>query len=208
MGDYGGEALILTHGSDPNQVALTLDDGPSPYWTMKILESLHKHSAKATFFVLGKWAQKYPELLRICAFNGHEIGNHTMNHQALGQLLPDQVEREIAEAQRIITTATGIPPKLFRPPYGNAPQAVEQILAPTGMRVVMWSQMSGDWAAESADEILSKINLDTGRGEIVLLHDGGPMDLGADRSHTVVAVERLLAAHPEKKFVTVSELTL
>lgn len=72
---------------------------------------------------------------------------------------------------------------------------------------VMWSQLSGDWAAKSPEEILSKVDLDTGKGEIVLLHDGSPDRFAGDRSNTVKAVEMILQKWPNKKFVTVSELT-
>lgn len=199
--------MIITHGSNPSQVALTFDDGPNVD-TWKLLRVLNRYNAKATFFLLGKWVKQHRDICLAIDREGHEIGNHTMTHPALGNLTINQIENEIYAAHKEIVNACGAHPKFFRPPYGQASQMVDQVLQPTGMNVVMWSQMSGDWAAESSDEILSKINLDTDKGEIILLHDGGPFSLGADRSHTVEAVERLLAANRDKKFVTVSELTL
>lgn len=202
--------MILTHGCDPSQVALTFDDGPNFEHTLSIINALEKHGAKGTFFLIGKWVKEFSfPTMKDMVIGGHEIGNHTMTHRPLGDLPLREVENEIAQAQQAIIEACGVAPTLLRPPYGNSPQLVEQLLIPTGMRVAMWSQMSGDWAAQSTEEIVSKINLETDKGEIVLLHDGGPSEMAADRHHTVEAVEIILEKYSGiKKFVTVSELTL
>jgi len=196
--------LILSHGSDPSQVALTFDDGPSG-WTVELLPILAKYNAKATFFVLGKWVAENPEILNIISRLGHEIGNHTENHFAAGSISEQQLEIEIESCSKRIQNATWQLPKLFRPPYGNNPDRATKTADIFGLKTVMWSQLSGDWAAKSAEDIFSKVNLDTDKGEIVLLHDGSP-EKSADRSHTLKAVEMILQKWPNKKFVTVSEL--
>lgn len=197
--------MILTHGSDPNQVALSFDDGPNEFHTMVLLEILEKYKAKATFFMLGKWVRERPNIARCVKDAGHEIGNHGFSHAALGQIPGDVAFREIGETLGVLEEL-GISAKLFRPPYGHHAEQLEPLAESFGMKTVMWSQLSGDWAAKIPEQVFSRVNLDTDKGEIVLLHDGGPDEMGADRSPTVKAVEMILQKWPNKKFVTVSEL--
>jgi len=202
--------MIITHGSDPSQVALTFDDGPNMCDTSMLLHILAKHKAKATFFMLGKWVKEQPDIARQVYDDGHEIGNHTMNHAAADSVSREQLAKEINECQFAITNATGgMLPVLVRPPFGRFPCVVDEIGSVLwNMNTVLWSQSCGDWVSPPVEEIVNSINLDTEKGEIVLMHDGAPDKLGADRSHTVEAVEIILQKYSHKKFVTVSELTL
>lgn len=192
--------MILTHGSDPNQVALTFDDGPNGDTTLEILSLLHLHNAKATFFMLGKYVETNPYVVRAVAGAGHEIGNHTFSHPST-----EYGDYEILACDEALESAGVKAPDLFRPPYGNVANDHSHTF---GLTTVLWSQLSGDWVAKSPEEILEKVNLDTDKGEIVLLHDGAPDKLGADRSNTVKAVEMILQKWPNKQYVTVSELTI
>src|SRR5262249_49911574 len=99
---------------------------------------------------------------------------------------------------------------LFRPPFGGRRPGVLRTARALGLTPVMWSVTGYDWSAKSADFILGKVRsrLESGRGEIVLLHDGGHLAPGADRSHTVEATRRLLEMSSEKRFVAVSQLAL
>lgn len=190
---------MLTHGTNPKQVALTFDDGPSE-WTLPLLDVLRKHGASATFFVLGRkwqgfhWRQ-----------DGCEIGNHSFDHLYLGDHPEDVVRDQITKCQEAIGTS----PCLFRPPYGRvAPTPVDAIAESMGYKVVMWSCSPGDWAAKNTRDIVMHVAeqlMAATRGEIVLMHDGSPDGLG-DRHYTVEAVDILLRMFPDREFVTVSQL--
>ena len=97
-------------------VALTFDDGPSPVWTPKILDELKKAGVKATFFMIGEHVEKYPDVARRVAEEGHEIGNHTIDHHVLVYYKMDELEKEIKDNEKIIKTITGQTTRYFRPP--------------------------------------------------------------------------------------------
>lgn len=209
---------MLTHGTNPKQVALTFDDGPSEY-TLPLLEVLARNHARATFFVLGRKANRKPLIPMMPAWSnmsnmklidsmrqfGHEVGNHSFDHLYLGDHPEAEVRDQITKCQ----DAIGSPPCLFRPPYGRvAPTPVDAIAASMGYKVVMWSCSPGDWAAKNTRDIVMHVAeqlMAATRGEIVLMHDGSPDGLG-DRYYTVEAVDMLLRMFPDREFVTVSQL--
>jgi peptidoglycan/xylan/chitin deacetylase (PgdA/CDA1 family) len=192
---------MLTHGTNPQQVALTFDDGPGE-WTLPIVKLLHQHSARATFFQLGRKLRAMGQLM---SGSRNEIGNHSFDHLYLGDHSEDVIREQITKCQEAI----GAPPCLFRPPYGRvAPTPVDAIAESMGYKVVMWSCCPGDWAAKNTRDtvmhVAEQLNAAT-RGEIVLLHDGSPDGLG-DRRYTVEAVDIILRMFPDREFVTVSQL--
>lgn len=200
----------LTHGVDPSQIALTFDDGPNDPHTLRLLEVLARHEAKATFFLIGKYVRQRPDIVRAIAAAGHEIGNHTDRHPNLIFASAASLRQELADCGKALEDALGKTASLFRPPFGGRRPAVLRTARALGLKPVMWSVTGYDWNAPSAEFILGKIRpkLESRRGEIVLLHDGGHLAFGADRSHTVEAVRRLLEAYPGKRFVSVSALAL
>jgi peptidoglycan/xylan/chitin deacetylase (PgdA/CDA1 family) len=199
----------LTRGSDPSQLALTYDDGPNDPHTLRLLDVLAKHGAKATFFLIGKYLRQRPEIARAVLAAGHEIGNHTYNHPNLIFVSAARLRQELEDCNKALEDALGVTPKLFRPPFGGRRPSVLRIARSFGFQTVMWSVSSDDWKADSPDFILKKIapGLKSSRAEIVLMHDGGHLAFGADRAHTVEATRRLLKSSPGKHFVSVSELS-
>ena len=199
----------LTRGSDPSQLALTYDDGPNDPHTLRLLDVLAKHGAKATFFLIGKYLRQRPEIARAVLAAGHEIGNHTYNHPNLIFVSAARMRQELEDCNKALEDALGVTPKLFRPPFGGRRPSVLRIARSFGFQTVMWSVSSDDWKADSPDFILEKIapGLKSSRAEIVLMHDGGHLAFGADRAHTVEATRRLLKSSPGKHFVSVSELS-
>lgn len=195
---------MIRCGSNPNQVALTFDDGPSE-WTLPLLDILDKHGVLATFFVLGKHVVDRPGTLEAIRSRGHEVGNHSYDHLCLGDYPEATVQEQILKAQEVI----GGELHLFRPPYGRLAQTpVEDIAAKMGYRTVMWSVMPGDWASKSSGEIVDEVMkaiCKGEKGEIILLHDGGP-EAGADRHLTLESVDEILTMFPDKQFVTISDL--
>lgn len=198
----------LTHGANPDQVALTFDDGPNDPHTLRLLDVLARHEAKATFFLVGKYVRQRPDIVRAIVAAGHEIGNHTYTHPNLIFLPRRRVRQELEDCNKALADELGQKPVLFRPPFGGRRPAVLSVARDLGLKPVMWSVTGYDWNATSADSILGKVapRLKSRRAEIVLLHDGGHLAFGADRSHTVEATRRLLEMHPDKNFVSVSML--
>jgi peptidoglycan/xylan/chitin deacetylase (PgdA/CDA1 family) len=198
----------LTHGSDPRQVALTFDDGPNDPHTMRLLDVLAKHEAKATFFLIGKYVRQRPEIARAVQAAGHEIGNHTYSHPNLIFVSAKRLRQELEDCNKALEDALGVRPSLFRPPFGGRRPGVLRTAARMGLKTVMWSVSGYDWKAQSPEFILERVTprLNSSRAEIVLLHDGGHLGFGTDRGHTVEATRRLLGASAGRRFVPVSEL--
>jgi peptidoglycan-N-acetylglucosamine deacetylase len=202
----------VTHGSDPGQMALTFDDGPNDPHTMHLLDVLAKHNAKATFFLIGKYVRQRPEIARAILSAGHEIGNHTYSHPNLVLVSAARLRVELEDCQKSVEDALGTKTTLFRPPFGGRRLNVLRTARKMGLSPVMWSVTAYDWSATSAEAIVAKVTgrVDSRRkpqGEIVLLHDGGHLAFGTDRSFTVKATPRLLELYQNKQFVTVSDLT-
>jgi cellulose synthase/poly-beta-1,6-N-acetylglucosamine synthase-like glycosyltransferase/peptidoglycan/xylan/chitin deacetylase (PgdA/CDA1 family) len=177
-----------------HQVAITFDDGPDPRWTPKILDILKAANVKATFFVVGVNAERYPALVRRIVNEGHEIGNHTYYHPNLALCWPEHIRLELNATQLLLETITGRATTLFRPPYNadTGPTDLSE-LAPLKIAedlnylVVLENIDPQDWAKPGADIILRRIKQQRHDGSVILLHDAG-----GDRSQTVEALPRIL----------------
>jgi peptidoglycan/xylan/chitin deacetylase (PgdA/CDA1 family) len=201
----------LTHGVDPAQMALTYDDGPNDPHTLRLLDVLAKHNARATFFLIGRYVRQRPEIARAIQSAGHEIGNHTDSHPNLIFLSAAKIRQQLEDCNKALEDALGIKPTLFRPPFGGRRPNVLRTARAMGMRPIMWSVTAYDWSAKTAEAIVTKATAQIAsrrqpQGEIILLHDGGHLAFGADRSHTVEATRQLLQQYESKRFVTISDL--
>ena len=204
----------ITHGRNPRQVALTFDDGPNDPHTLHVLDLLEKFRAKATFFLIGKYVRQRPDIVRLIHSAGHTLGNHTFNHPNLIFASPAGVRRELEDCRKALEDAVGEHQLWFRPPFGGRLPHVLRTCRALGMRPVMWSVTGYDWNAKSAEAIVGNVVRQvegrTGRGEVILLHDGGHLALGTDRSYTVEATRRLLQRYSaeSKEFVAMPDLQL
>ncbi|MDI3256443.1 MAG: polysaccharide deacetylase family protein [Kyrpidia sp.] len=156
------------------QIALTFDDGPNPRYTPEILEILRAEGVRATFFVLAENAARYPDLVKKMVADGHEVAIHGLAHRPLWLLGPGRTRREVIEAAKRLESTFGIQIHWYRPPWGllNLPAYVWSLRL--GIRLVMWSHMSWDWAAKGPPaEFARKIIRHMKDGAIVLLHDSG-----------------------------------
>lgn len=200
----------LTHGADPNQMALTFDDGPNDPHTLRLLDVLAKHEAKATFFLIGKYVRQRPEIARSILAAGHEIGNHTYSHPNLIFVSASRLRQELADCGKALEDALGAKAFLFRPPFGGRRPSILRTARAMDLQPILWSVTAYDWSAKSPEAIVGKVTrqVDSRRkqAEIVLLHDGGHLAFGTDRSHTVEATRRLLERYAGEKFVTISGL--
>ena len=201
----------VTHGSDPNQMALTFDDGPNDPHTMHLLDVLARHNARATFFLIGRYVRQRPEIARAVLAAGHEIGNHTYSHPNLVLVSAQRLRQELDDCRKSLEDALGTRTTLFRPPFGGRRPNVLRTARGMGLSPIMWSVTGYDWNAKSPDAIVDKVvrQVESRRkpqSEVVLLHDGGHLAFGADRSQTVEATRRLLERYAGKEFVSISGL--
>ena len=204
-----GRTLIA--GQDPSEIALTYDDGPNDAATMQLLEVLARHDVHATFFMIGRFVHQRPEIARAVHAAGHLVGNHTMTHPWLSWQ-PDRIIRaELRGCNQALEDVLGAPVRYMRPPHGARRPAVFRAARELGLTLVQWNAMGNDWAPIGADRVLHNVQRglesvrEGGRGANILLHDGYDQRMGADRSATVQATDRLIAQLKPSgsRFVTV-----
>lgn len=205
-GQWFGRAFCgLPRGS--KQIALTFDDGPNDPHTLKLLDALAKHNARATFFLVGRYVRQRSDLAREIVKQGHVIGNHTFTHPLLTFQPASRIRGEIATCRNTINEAIGEHSNLFRPPWGGRRPGTFRIVRELGLQPVMWNITGYDWDAPSAEYIERKITPKVRGGDVILLHDGSHKSFGTDRSKTVEAVDHLLTRYKDNyEFVTVPEM--
>ena len=210
---FVGSRRVAANSAAANTVALTFDDGPDPVWTPKILDVLDRHGVTATFFILGERALEERNLVREIVRRGHEIGNHTFSHPAMGRLPAWERRLQISLAQNAILSASGTRPTTYRPPYSSRPEwtpseevAALDAAADAGLVTVLTDAPTQDWnPRRTVAEIVASATTGVRPGWTITMHDGG----GADRARTVRATEliiRRLRAQGHR-FVPVSQLS-
>jgi len=176
--------------TDTASVALTFDDGPSED-TERILEVLRAYDLKATFFMLGRQVELFPETARRVVADGHEIGNHSYSHPVYLFRSRSQTRLQLERAQKIIAGVTGKQPRLARPPCGVRTPAYFAAAEALGLRTVQWNVAGFDWKERTGAEIANSVLRETSAGSIILLHDGDSA-LKRDRSATVAALPMII----------------
>jgi peptidoglycan/xylan/chitin deacetylase (PgdA/CDA1 family) len=202
---YGKTFIGLPAGA--KQIALTYDDGPNDPYTQRLLEVLAKHNAHATFFLIGRFVEQRPDLVRAIVQAGHSIGNHTCTHPRL-IFASDAITRsELERCQQAIGNAIGTPPHLFRPPFGGRRPGTLGIVRSLGLAPIMWSITGFDWNAPPAERIVHRVSKHIRGGDVILLHDGSHLTMGGDRAQTVIATDQLLTRWKASyDFVTIDEM--
>jgi peptidoglycan/xylan/chitin deacetylase (PgdA/CDA1 family) len=203
---YGRSFIGLKRGSP--YLALTYDDGPNDPDTLKLMDVLARHEVRATFFVLGKFVRQKPEIVRALAAAGHAIGNHSWDHPRLIFASNAELRRQVDQTQAAIFDACGVTPTLFRPPYGGRRPGTLQAVHALGLEPVMWNVTCYDWKATSADRVFAHARRQIRGGDVILMHDGDQLRMGADRAHSVEATDRVIAQYKGKgyQFVIVPEM--
>jgi len=154
-------------------IALTIDDGPEPGVTERVLEVLEAQRARATFFCIGERVARHAALARAITAGGHEIGNHSQRHLKRFALLgPRALTREIVRTQEAIGLATGEVPRFFRAPAGLRNLFLEPVLARAKLQLVSWTRRGFDTVTANAGAVLGRLTRDLAAGDILLLHDG------------------------------------
>jgi peptidoglycan/xylan/chitin deacetylase (PgdA/CDA1 family) len=200
---YGRTFTGLARGT--RQIALTYDDGPNDPHTLRLLEVLARHSVQATFFLIGRYVQQSPEIVREIVKAGHVVGNHTFTHPLLIFKSAAEIRKELSDCRRALQDAIGEHSNLFRPPFGGRRPAALRIVRELGLEPVMWNVTGYDWNAPPAAVIERKVSNQIRGGNVILLHDGGHKQMGADRSQTVLATDHLITRYKAEgyEFVTV-----
>lgn len=209
----------VTRGSSSQRViALTYDDGPNPPYTNGILDVLERERVHATFFLVGRAVQAYPDVVRREVRDGDALGNHSWDHRHLIVYPPASVAASIQRTDAAIHAAAGVHTRLFRPPFGARDWIVMRAAQRLGYTVVMWSEpLPRDWEYPSAFQIAQRVLRTAGDGSIVVLHDGNrgqlcaPRRLSAhvcDRSADIAATRILIEELKKRgyRFVTIPEL--
>ena len=190
-------------------LALTYDDGPNDPWTFRLMEVLDRHQVKATFFLVGQFVQQRPDIARALVSAGHVIGSHTWDHPNLIFCSSAEVRRQLQRTRQAIRDATDVDVTLFRPPFGGRRPASLRVASSLGLQTIMWNVSCKDWTQRSTSEIVALAERQIRGGNVILLHDGEFHRIGADRSRSVEASDRLLTRYKGEgfQFVTIPEMT-
>jgi len=182
-------------------IAITFDDGPHPQNTPRLLDMLRARNIKATFYVIGRSVDLYPQVVRRTVAEGHEMGNHSQTHRLLSKLGDEALRQEMSRCREAIARAAGVQPRTMRPPYGGLLQRQRELIhAEFGYPTILWSCDPLDWKRPGPSVVSSRILAGTSAGGIVLAHDL--------HSQTVDAMPAALDGLLSRgfKFVTVSQL--
>jgi peptidoglycan/xylan/chitin deacetylase (PgdA/CDA1 family) len=187
-----GRPLAHLPGAE-QRVAITFDDGPNPRATPLILDVLRREGVPATFFVLGRHAERWPELVRRMADEGHQLGNHGYWHRKLHRRSPGYVREDLTRGTEEICRASGLAAlRHFRAPHGFRNPWVTPIARSLGQQTVGWSLGVWDSARPGANEIARRALEGLHAGSILLLHDGDGYDADGDRLQTAEALPMII----------------
>lgn len=193
---------IIKNKPNPKQVALTFDDGPNSASTPLLLDVLKQNGVKATFFVTGSEAHKYPDLVRRMVKEGHDVGNHTWNHINLTTVTPENARQEITNTEKELDAILGSHSNLFRSPGGKVSESTKKILDEMGYKDVFWTVDPKDYLDTPAGDIVETVLHKTQPGGVILLHFGGAS------KNTIAALPDIVSELKEQGYtlVTVSQL--
>ncbi|MGS4345907.1 polysaccharide deacetylase family protein [Myroides odoratus] len=183
----------------PKTIALTFDDGPTPY-TLQVLDLLKQYQAKATFFCIGKQIEQYPAIAQRILEEGHTIGNHSYSHpNSMGFLSTAQVKTEIQQGDAVIQRILQIQTPFYRPPFGITNPHIAKALRQTKHRVIGWTNRSLDTVMQDDKAIFNRVYSRIDTQTLVLLHDTS--------ESSVKALERLLKQLQQDKYKMVNLVT-
>ncbi len=185
-----------------NAIAISFDASWGGDKTMRILDILDQYNVKATFFLVGLWVDKYPELVKEIAARGHEVENHSDKHPHMSKLSAEQMRAELKNVSDKIETLTGKRPTLFRPPYGDYNNQVVTVSRAEGYECVQWSVDSLDWKNRGVSDLVKRATTGVKGGDIVLFHN--------DSQYIVDALPSVLESYKQQglTLVPVGELLL
>lgn len=200
---YAEPAIISRGNSSIKQMSLTFDDGGSAKNVRSVLDTLEKYNVRATFFFVGSFIEKNPELMKDLISRGHDVANHTYSHPELNKLSYTRIKNELTKSQMIFKNITGQDMKPYlRPPYGIKNATVLKAAADTGhSHIVMWNVDTEDWKGKSPAQLTNHVISNSGNGNIVLMHT-------VSSSNSYKALPDIIEGLQSKgyKLVTITEL--
>jgi peptidoglycan/xylan/chitin deacetylase (PgdA/CDA1 family) len=180
--------------TERRQYALTLDDGPDPAVTPRVLDVLDAHGVQATFFCIAQRAAQQPILMREIVARGHDVQNHSHAHRHTFSLSgPGALRREIERAQQVLTDLTGRLPFCFRAPAGLRNPFLDPVLHALSLHLVSWTRRGFDTVSTDAERVLARLTRGMAAGDIVLLHDGHAGRTPGGQPLALEVLPRLLA---------------
>lgn len=158
---------------DPTKpmLALTYDDGPSAHATPRILAALEKYNSRATFFMVGKQAEKRMDVVKKMEELGCEVANHTYDHTLMTKVPPEELASQLARTNQVVSDACGVSPVLMRPCGGARSEAGMNIVGAISMPAVLWSIDTLDWKTRDAQTTIQTVLEQAKDGDIILMHD-------------------------------------
>ncbi|MDC7779499.1 polysaccharide deacetylase family protein [Priestia megaterium] len=194
---------VVKRGSDLSKIAFTFDDGPNPVYTPILLDLLKENEVKATFFVVGTKAEKYPELIQRMHNEGHLIGIHNYVHHSNWFMAPWKVRNGLKNTAKVIKSITGVTPIYYRPPWGML--NLFDFMRRGKYKIILWSIMAEDWRTSGGSEKIKQRLANIKGGDVILLHDCGDT-LGAESDaprNTINALRDVLKTVKTKGFTCV-----
>ena len=171
-GNYSGDIPIYSVDSEGKKCSITFDCAWGADDIPGILDTLDQYKAKATFFIVGLWAEKYPDTVKLMAERGHEIANHGYSHAHMAQLSEAKTEEEILRCSEVLEKTTGTGVTLFRPPYGEYNGTTIRTAKKLKYQSIQWDVDSLDWKQNmSADDIYKRVTQRVTSGSIILFHN-------------------------------------
>ncbi len=170
---FGGERKLPIYSvqTDENKVAISFDAAWGADKTREIMSICDSYGIKATFFLVGFWIEKYPDMVKEIYNNGFEIGLHSNTHPDMTKLSRSEIKEELETNIELIQELTGYRPKLFRPPYGYYNNTLIEVCESLDISCIEWSVDSLDWKGLSANEIAGRVTAQSKNGSIVLFHN-------------------------------------
>lgn len=165
------ELPIYSVQRDDKVLSISFDASWGADKTLSILDILDEHNVKTTFFLVGGWVDKYPDMVKEIAARGHEIGNHSDTHPHMSQLSESDIKDELRIMSDKVEKLTGVRPTLFRPPYGDYNNRVIEVARAEGYECVQWSIDSLDWKDRGTEDIIKQCTYRVDNGDIVLFHN-------------------------------------
>lgn len=186
------ELPIYSVEREDKVISVTFDASWGGDQTMGILDLLDEYNAKCTFFLVGIWVEKYPELVKEIHARGHEIGNHSATHVHMPQVSESKMRQELKEMSDMTEELIGVRPTLFRPPYGDYNNKVVTVSREEGYEVVQWSVDSLDWKNRGVDDLIQRATKNVQQGDIILFHN--------DSQYILDALPTILKTYQEQGF--------
>lgn len=165
------ELPIYSVKTDEKKVAISFDAAWGSEYTDEILNILDKHNVKTTFFLVGFWVDRYPEMVKKIDARGHEIGNHSSHHPHMSKLSEKQITEELLNTEEKIKKITGKETMLFRPPFGDYNDRLIKTCRDNGYYTIQWDVDSLDWKELGVQPVVDRVTRNVKKGSIILFHN-------------------------------------